>query len=209
MVIVCGYSRGAAAANILGLMLDASFGKERVAAYTYATPATVRGDFGLDPDNIFNFINPCDLVPRLPLEKWGFKRAGCDVILKENEKKATDVRNTVSVLESLAPSVGAYYYDKHSLTSSGISEDGMSAFEAMNSFAGILAGMSGNESGISQGEADMSLFAAVSPESDLAPVFSLLSKIASGDTADITAELSEHMPDVYASLIAEAAGSSK
>lgn len=44
LVLVCGYSRGAACANLLGLMLNAICPQENVFVYTFATPATVCGD---------------------------------------------------------------------------------------------------------------------------------------------------------------------
>ena len=41
VVLVTGYSRGAACANLLGVLLDEAYGKEDVYVYTFATPNTV------------------------------------------------------------------------------------------------------------------------------------------------------------------------
>ena len=87
--LVTGHSRGAAVANILGALLTDRFGADNVYAYTFATPRTVRGDI---PDylNIFNIINPCDLVTYLPLPQWGFVRFGRDLILPTETAGAAD-----------------------------------------------------------------------------------------------------------------------
>jgi len=78
--LVTGHSRGAAVANLLGAALSERFGRESVYAYTFASPRTVRGELPAY-DNIFNIINPCDLVTYLPFPQWGFVRCGRDLIL--------------------------------------------------------------------------------------------------------------------------------
>ena len=78
--LVTGFSRGAAVANVLGASLTDRFGDENVFVYTFATPRTVRGDFA-SYDNIFNVINPADIITYLPLPQWGFERYGTDIIL--------------------------------------------------------------------------------------------------------------------------------
>ncbi|MBO4297875.1 MAG: hypothetical protein J5998_03675 [Clostridia bacterium] len=78
--LVTGHSRGAGVANILGARLTDRFGAENVYAYTFAAPRTVRGDYPAY-ENIFNVINPADIVTLLPLPQWGFERYGVDRIL--------------------------------------------------------------------------------------------------------------------------------
>lgn len=89
-VLVCGHSRGGAAANLLASYLDAdTLGLRPIAAldsiyaYTFAMPATTTYGNVDDPvfDNIFNVLNPSDVVPRLPLASWGYARYGRDVWL--------------------------------------------------------------------------------------------------------------------------------
>ncbi len=84
-VWITGYSRGAAVANILAGMLDDYSGEsknlsaEHIYAYTFATPCGVLPVKNPEADlyrNIFNIINPGDLVPRVVPAEWGYTRYG-------------------------------------------------------------------------------------------------------------------------------------
>lgn len=90
-VVVTGHSRGAAVANLLGARIDdgrllAGVRLGNVFVYTFATPCPV---FGADIDvralryrNIFNVVNPEDMVPLVPIAKWNARRYGTDLFLK-------------------------------------------------------------------------------------------------------------------------------
>lgn len=90
---VAGYSRAAAVSNIFAAEAVNSKKFEGVFAYTFATPRTTRE---ANPDrykNIFNIINPEDVVPLIPFPEWGYQRYGKDMFLpsistdsKYNEK---------------------------------------------------------------------------------------------------------------------------
>lgn len=103
-VLLTGHSRGGAVAGLLAAMLDdraaAGTGEDarteadaaaqapmqrapRVFAYTFASPRTTLNARGNDAryGNIFNIVNPADLVTNLPLESWGYVRYGVDVPL--------------------------------------------------------------------------------------------------------------------------------
>lgn len=84
--LFCGHSRGAAVANLLASYVDdvpVLAGAEDVRAYGFATPnCTSSADArSARYDNIFNVLNPSDLVPELPLASWGYERYGRDVWL--------------------------------------------------------------------------------------------------------------------------------
>lgn len=89
-LLFTGHSRGAATANLAAtyaddraLSLRPLATHDDIYCYTFATPeVTTFGDVD-DPlyDNIFNILNPSDLVPRLPLATWGFSRYGHDLWL--------------------------------------------------------------------------------------------------------------------------------
>lgn len=102
-LLVTGHSRGAATANLAAAYLDnisnewtgdPDAGDEysgwylhasNIYAYALATPEVSSNENCRDAgyDNIFNILNPSDIVPRVPLEAWGFERYGRDLWLPE------------------------------------------------------------------------------------------------------------------------------
>lgn len=88
VLLFTGHSRGGATANLAAataddrvLSLRPLTERDSIFCYAFATPeVTTFGDAGNALyDNIFNILNPSDLVPRLPLEAWGFSRYGHDL----------------------------------------------------------------------------------------------------------------------------------
>ncbi len=77
-LIITGYSRGAAVANLAARDLKDSVSK--IFAYTFATPA-VTTNVDEECDYIFNVINPEDFITFCPIPQWGYKRYGKDVLL--------------------------------------------------------------------------------------------------------------------------------
>lgn len=94
-VVMTGHSRGAAVANILGARIDdgrmlSGTRPGNLFVYTFATPNTV---FGSDVDcgvvqygNIFNILNPEDIVPQMPIIRWNARRYGTDLFLKNYDE---------------------------------------------------------------------------------------------------------------------------
>jgi hypothetical protein len=92
-----GYSRGAGILNLVSGALDKSVaeGKSRLKkddlfSYGFAMPASTK-----DPEagnamysNIFNVINPVDVILIVPFDAWGFQRYGVTKYLKFLEKGA-------------------------------------------------------------------------------------------------------------------------
>lgn len=89
-LLFCGHSRGAATANLAASYADdmteglrplAPLGS--IYCYTFATPEVTEFTNVTDPiyDNIFNIMNPSDMVPRMPLASWGYSRYGNDLWL--------------------------------------------------------------------------------------------------------------------------------
>lgn len=84
--LFCGHSRGGAVANLLASYADGEGALSTAAdvrAYTFASPNCTSAEDARDAryDNIFNVLNPADLVPQLPLSSWGYARYGRDVWL--------------------------------------------------------------------------------------------------------------------------------
>lgn len=88
---ITGHSRGAGVGNLLAA--DITDGKleigencpmfiqNNIYAYLYAPPSGVVMDYSdISHDNIYNFINPQDFVPRMPLQKWNYSRYGNDYV---------------------------------------------------------------------------------------------------------------------------------
>ena len=115
---ITGYSRGAAIANLLAAelvdyaggvcahwtvsdpaLLTASFSENDVFTYTFATPQGVTDS--ADPHaaryaNIFNIVNPGDVVPCVAPSGWGFTRFGTTKYLNADAgEKVFDVVNKV------------------------------------------------------------------------------------------------------------------
>lgn len=97
VILFTGHSRGAAVANIiagelctLGISnednsLYYKLPEEQVFGYTYACPAVSKSkDLETVLLNIHNYINPGDIIPTLPLEKWGYMRYGNNTEDKHN-----------------------------------------------------------------------------------------------------------------------------
>ena len=95
---ITGYSRAGAVSNITAADFTDSGIFEDVYAYTFATPRTTRepGSY----TNIFNIIQKEDVVPKVPLADWGYKRYGTDLYLvsPESDSDCEDVIKKASEL---------------------------------------------------------------------------------------------------------------
>ncbi len=183
LLLICGHSRGAACANLLGVLLDEERGPEDIYVYTFATPTTLRGE-ALEKDypNIFNLLNPCDVVTLVPPLSLGYGRAGKDVVLPNSRETAEGLDQAMAALEALTPTISAYYEVRHSLTGPGLSDEGMTVFEFMCLLTGAFNG------------AAFSL-PEIAPDSDLAPLTAM-----NGGGTDASL-LMQHMPFTYQTLM--------
>lgn len=98
-LLFCGHSRGAAAANLAASYADDYADSLRplapldsIYAYTFACPRTTTMSNASDAryDNIFNVLNPADMVPRMPLATRGYARFGRDLWLPEPDSASFD-----------------------------------------------------------------------------------------------------------------------
>lgn len=198
VVIVTGYSRGAACANLLGVTLNYVMNSEDLYVYTYATPATVRGELE-GHGNIFNLVNVNDAITRMPLEVWGFSRAGVDIELREAGYVNTGMHIMFMNLLGVCPDIDSYYNDRHALDGAGLSEDGMTMCELFMMFADL---MSGDEA--LTASAQQKLAGVASAQNDFSaflPAF--LAMLQPGAEDQIPPLFAQHMPGVYMQLMTE------
>lgn len=194
LVLVTGHSRGAACANLLSLFLNAACGTENVFVYTFATPTTVRGAMAAtECPNVFNLINPADLVTLTPPTGFGYTRLGTDVMLPGDETMAASLQASMDQLQALCPTIPSYYNVRHSLTGPGEGEDGVTVYEVLQGLALSLSGLSGQST-------DQAAMPQVAETSDLAPLMQSLAALSDSDEA--ARVFGQHATAVYAQLLA-------
>lgn len=114
---ITGYSRGAAVANLTGhkintLINNSTFdslnmGIGDVYVYTFATPMGTAGEKTSPKEtNIYNIVNPVDVVPKLAPSAWEFYRYGVTYMLpsqetdsklfEANKSEATDIAGSLT-----------------------------------------------------------------------------------------------------------------
>ena len=187
VIVVAGHSRGAAVANILAVLMNETYKSSNVYAYTFACPATIKKIPDLTENNIFNYINPCDIVPHFPFASWGFRRAGKDIILDSESDNVSSKRinNTFTAFSKICPSVSSFYSDKHSLTSPGLSENGLTFYELLMCMAVSLSNLTSTDFNFSLPQVEL--------DSDLSLLLNSAQKF--------PALINEHLPDSYKTKI--------
>lgn len=201
LVLVCGHSRGAACANLLGMLLNSKLGVDNVSTYTFATPTTFRGDdCAVDCSNIFNIINPNDIVTGVPLAAWGFRRLGTDIELMSDGTKQPDTQAALEVLHGIAPTVSRYYTERHSLTSPGTSDNGLTAFELM---LALTTSVKDSAKSSDTSQKGLGALDAISEDSDFAPLVTLLRSVVSDDGKLCAEVVRNHLPTTYLELLYE------
>lgn len=118
-ILLCGHSRGGAAAGVLAAMLDDQQAqafdggaKDNIYAYTFASPRTTVNSDNSAPRyaNIFNVLNPADPVTKLPLEAWGYQRYGVDIWLPSLDDKGFEEQHAAmgDAFEALTGDASSY-----------------------------------------------------------------------------------------------------
>ena len=191
-IVVTGYSRGAACANLVGMLLDDRYGPENVSVYTFATPNTVRGEHE-GYDNIFNICNDKDAVTHWPLKAWGFSRIGWDILMSDPAVDFSAVQEIFDIILELAPDADAYYNLRHSMPIPGISDEGMSVYD-------LSVLLSDSMYTGSREEAFAALDALTAEDSDLKELISKFIEMNAG-TGGRAGMLTEHGYETYRTLI--------
>ena len=190
VIIATGYSRGAACANLLGMLLDDVYGSEDVYVYTFATPNTVRTDC-TSYTNIFNLVNMNDMITRMPPAQWGFSRAGVDIELRDENFVNTPMHMMFMEMLGLCPDIDSYYDARHSLTGPGLSDDGATTHEIFQLLAGMLTGEAEPSA-----QLQALMESAAENPNDFTATLGLF--MTSGDGGS---GMNQHMPDAYIPLM--------
>lgn len=188
VVLATGYSRGAACANLLGVLLDEEYGPEDVYVYTFATPNTVRTADAAHT-NIFNLVNMNDAVTRMPLPAWGFCRAGVDIELRDPDNVNAEMHEMFLALLGVCPDIASYYGDRHSLTAPGLSDDGITFFELFQAVADAFT------NGAPSPETQALFQRIMTSQNDMTGFFSLFMGTSDASFFD------QHRPTVYVELM--------
>jgi len=207
--ILTGISRGAACSNLLGLILNDYLSPERVYTYTFACPNTVGDALEIpEPDNIFNYINPGDLIPKVPIAEWGYTRPGTDIMLpQENEAFIRAAEEYGHVIADIAPTIEDYYQARHSLTGPGEDPFGVTPFELMLTLSNLMIEcepmISVEEGRLEfQGPGEIpSDLQMLSQESDYAELIGVFDSVFTEHREQVFALLLQHMPVSYKELI--------
>ena len=156
-LLLCGHSRGGAMANLVAASLDGDVADEggdaadgtltrsSIYAYALATPAVTRsGDARSETyDNIFNIINPADLIPQTPLSSWGYLRYGRDLWLPggtgaDVEESFAEVRRRFLDIEGRETGADPADAEDVARIVAGIGE-AASSIEEFSTLKGVLA----------------------------------------------------------------------
>jgi len=118
---ITGYSRGGAIANLVGADLidyarsgyfDSSFllDEQNIYTYTFATPMATADSERESYQNIFNVINPIDVVPKTTPASWGFGRNGITYFLPSYETQQKVFQNHVQDVVSESIKLSGHNY---------------------------------------------------------------------------------------------------
>lgn len=107
---VTGHSRGAAVANIMAKRLSDTYGKSNVYAYTFASPKVVKVSTKTTKkySNIINYVNPDDVVTRIPTKDTKSLEDELDRAGILNEEKLKSGLNKIGLSISVNFELGTY-----------------------------------------------------------------------------------------------------
>ena len=78
-----GYSRAGGLANVLSHKIlsknELGITQDTLYTYTFEAPRALTEEHAIAYENVFNFVNKCDLVTKVAPEAWGLFRCGVDV----------------------------------------------------------------------------------------------------------------------------------
>ncbi len=120
-LLITGHSRGAAVANLLAADLSKTHKlalQSNIYCYTFATPNVAK--IGTSNYlNIFNGVNPADIITEIPLTTWGYGKYGVNYSLPEasqlSQEELDEEQKLLTQLTAMAPTVNDFYNAKLSI----------------------------------------------------------------------------------------------
>lgn len=200
LVVFTGFSRGAAAANLLGTLYNAAYGPDNGFIYTYATPATVRSaDVAAGP-NIFNVINPADLVTKVPFSFMGYYRAGNDVLLTPDSSALSVTNGLANAINGFDSSITIQdvYETKYSTSGSGTSSSGRTIYSYFEDYVPKI--FTGDTNSITSDAISIVYMNGISNSSKLKPIKDMFS-YAISNISGVQGVGAQHKLDLYFDLI--------
>lgn len=198
LVLFTGHSRGAACADLCGLLYNNSVGAASCFVYSFATPTCIRSEaVNQNSANIFNIINKADFVTWLPPAELGFFRPGTDILLPDTNNLVPTLTNIYSPIKGLLTgmTIQQYYEEKHSLTGPGLDPvNGKSVNEVFTGVALAAAG-NGNINSV------LSTLSEIDSKSDLYPISTFAMK-AMMNYNKLTKIQQQHEVATYTQLLA-------
>lgn len=200
LVLITGYSRGAATANLLGTLYNKDFGTTNGFVYTYATPNTIRNN-NISAPNVFNIINPADPITMVPFKSLGYKRAGTDIILADSQNLKATTEALLEPLNELSKvGIKNMYETKYKLDGAGTDpEKGMTVFEFLDSISTSLGNM--DQLDYSALLPIMSTVFTITPDSSLYPFRQFVEAAISTEQSKLESVAYQHKPVTYIGLL--------
>ncbi len=109
VIWITGHSRGASISNIIAVKLNQNrqyAEKSNIYTYTFGCPAVTKDPYMFD--NIFNFINPGDILAHIPFTLWGYSRNGVDILLPADNETLTEMKKNFRKITNGIPYLGGY-----------------------------------------------------------------------------------------------------
>ena len=172
LLLITGFSRGGACANLLGLLFRASHKIANTYVYTFASPNTINKELSASFDentNVFNIVNKSDVITYIPFSSLGLKRLGTNIYVDFDKTISSKISSTISKVSLFLPSIYEYYTGKHSLIKRGKSDDGVSFYDCMCIISTLII----NDEESEKYSIDKTIFLGISKESDLYVLVSL------------------------------------
>ena len=158
---ICGYSRGAAVSGVLGDMIIQNdlIPSSNLYCYTFEAPQStkhIRNTRG-----VYNTISLSDVIPCVPLTKWGFTRYGTNVYIKSTKESLKAYNGSISEVREEFKSITGHKLESNLrlvneeiVTVLGVAIPNTARYSLVQPEVSKLLGKMGNEADFVNGKKD-------------------------------------------------------